>query len=389
LDNLAKYKLTVANIQGQRPWTGWEDFIEYVPTFTYHVLKTDSQLTFTKSNLPLCGQVLLPHTISYVLHYEGYLQDFHKGCTICPKQKPKYYTLPLQSDGFSRYDVNNMAVCNPFQDTSCKVCVEDNVGYEAWASVFRDHLPILYTQCLLMVKIDCGVKSCTNGQYATDYAKKDSNGYVTTSVRCLPCQPGTWLTCQNDANCAYEVPEAPGDFTTEQIYKPNGLEPIGACYPCDTAGGNKVHYGLTNNAVTIRAGSSSPLKWYCPGGSLPPVMCEPPYAGSDTNNTYCVCPSGKYNVQGTKKCEVCPAGFSCDNGWLSECLDGYYQDKPGAATCNLCQFDLTGGGNACEVSGRKMVKCTGSYKSRKPQCVQCNACRRPYETDSAGLVDCY
>lgn len=239
----------------------------------------------------------------------------------------------------------------------------------------------------MMEQVDCGAKSCSNGYYSTTYLNKDSRGYVISHNECLPCKPGTWLTCIDVANCAYDVPESKGTFSGgEQIYKPKGLDPVGACFSCETAGNSKEHYGKTNVAIGIE--SSNPSDWYCPGGNLPPVMCKAPYSGSNTNRTYCACPAGYYNRGGVDPCVVCPPGYRCVDGEQQACPDNYYQDQSGASECLPCL--LNGGlSNSCEINGQKMRKCVGAYKSQPPLCVQCNACRHWYESSSAGVVDCY
>ena len=81
----------------------------------------------------------------------------------------------------------------------------------------------------------------------------------------------------------------------------------------------------------------------------------------------------------------------CPDGERMECPDDTYQDVEGSTMCIPCVAE-GGGTNECEnrkEQSKKMRKCTGVYKAEPPLCVQCNACRRPYDDISPGVIDCY
>ena len=381
---------TVAQIPEQHPNTLNENNDKYVPKFTYAVTRPYINY-LTKTSLPTCGAVLLPNTITYVLNFKDYQYTLGVGSvgfgTTLTIQSPAYFTVPLIPKNKDQLSLNNFAICNPFTQPECTVCVRDNRGVESFVKVYRDDKMLLNVQCVMMEQVDCGVSSCSNGRYSTTYLKRDSRGFLLSKNECLPCKPGTWLTCIDVANCGYDVPETPGTFEGgEQIYRIKGQEPVGSCFTCETAGNSKQHYGMTNKAIGIEESDAS--KWYCPGGDLPPVKCQPPYSGSNSNRTACSCPAGSFNRGGVDPCEVCPPGYSCLDGLQQECPNNYYQDQSGASECLQCL--LQGGlSNFCEISGKKMRKCVGAYKSQYPLCVQCNACRHWYESSSAGVVDCY
>lgn len=379
----------VADIPEQHPYTSDDNLWKRIPSFTYKI-SSDGARPLQSTDLPTCGSVMYPSTLSYVLNYPGYLNDLYPNCgDLCFALRPVFHTLPIMPDSASVLETRFMSICNPFQDTDCKVCVRNNAGVQAHITVLRDNSAVLmYVQCALFEIIDCGVTRCSNGNYATSYLQKDSHGFVISHTQCLPCKPGTWLTCRDDANCAYDVPTSPGDFDGgQQIYQPPGQDPVGGCFACESAG-NKMHYGLTNRKVGIDIGNSNPLGWYCPGGAEPPELCKAPFIGSNTNHTACTCKPGQYLIGGLNPCQTCPAGYYCIDGELRECLDDYHQSKTGGSECSACLLE-TGEPIPCPGSGMKLQKCRGRQKSEPLKCVPCNSCRHDYEFESAGLTDCY
>jgi hypothetical protein len=385
---------TVAQIPEQYPYTINENNDNYVPKFYYEVTPSSNSVFLTTTPLPTCGAVLLPNTVRYVLNFIDYQKKLNTDAngvvgygTFLLSENPEYFTVPLIPKDKKQISLDNLATCNPFMQTDCTACVRDNRGAQSFVRVTRDKKELLNVECVMMEQVDCGVSSCPNGRYSTTFLKRDARGFVISKNQCLPCQPGTWLTCIDVANCAYEVPESPGTFEGgEQIYRIKGQDPVGSCFSCETAGNSKQHYGKTNAAIGIEESDAS--KWYCPGGDLPPVKCKPPYSGSNSKRTACSCPAGSFNKGGVDPCEICPAGYSCLDGLQAECPNNYYQDQSGASECLPCLLD-GGLSNFCEISGKKMRKCVGAYKSQRPLCVQCNACRHWYESISAGVVDCY
>lgn len=56
---------------------------------------------------------------------------------------------------------------------------------------------------------------------------------------------------------------------------------------------------------------------------------------ASSNHDKCVCPKGKYDVNGT--CKVCPKGYMCANGNKTLCSGTKsYQDKTGQSSCKEC-----------------------------------------------------
>lgn len=383
---------SVAEIPVQYPRNADENINKYVPSFQYKITPTTPVNVLVYSRLPTCGSVMQPYHVTYVLNFKGYTHVFYPGCgDLCFELSPEVHDVLISTWDVLQKDITRLAVCNPYSDLNCHICVLDNSGVEATITVYKDRREVLMTaKCVLMEQVDCGAKACINGQYATAYLQLDARGYVVSNTHCKPCPPGTWLTCKDDPNCYYEIPSAPGTFDGgEQIYAVSGEEPVGTCFSCARAGNNKVHYGQTNQKTVIgQASSSGPLPWYCPGSWMPPVLCPAPFLGSNANHTFCACPPGTFIVGGAQSCEPCPPGYMCPEGVMVECPDNFYQDKSGSSMCIPCLFE-GGFSNACELSGRKLRRCVGQYKSQKLTCVYCNACRHPYETESAGVEDCY
>lgn len=365
---------SVAEIPTQLPYDGQIE----APDFVYFHLTFPDDVGITKTSLSTCGKALQPYYITFKISgYDGFVLT-----------GPETLQVPLKS--LSNTPTSSIAGCNPFQDPGCNICVKNNEGRVSDCIIYNDNKFIATIKCLFMEIIDCGKRYCFNGEYASSYVQFNSHGFVSSKTECLPCKRGTWLTCTTYATCSYEIPSSPGTFNSEQIYKLGDQEPVGSCYPCNTAGANKVHYGNTQKAVQITLSNDDPLPWYCPGGAEPPVSCKAPYVGSDKNHMFCVCAPGKYNVQTQDACATCAAGNMCMEGTMTECPDNYYQDKTGASSCVSCLTDV--GNNLCQFNANnrnKMVKCVGPQKSQPPTCVECNACRHPYERSSAGVVDCY
>jgi len=379
----------VADIPEQHPTTSDDNLHNRIPSFTYSI-SSDVGVRLQTTNLPTCGSVMQPSTVSYVVNFPGYLDVLYPGCgRLCFAIPPSYHTLTITPASNLDLETRQMSICNPFQDSNCNVCVLNNAGVRSQISVVRGGSEVLVNvQCVLFQVVNCGEHQCPNGKYATTYLKKDANGFVISNTNCLPCKPGTWLTCRDYANCYYDIPTSPGDFDGgEQVYHPPGLDAVGACFSCESAG-NKMHYGLTNKKSGIYVSNSNPLPWYCPGGDEPPVLCKPPFIGANSNFTACTCSPGKFIVGGTNACQICPPGFMCYDGLLIECPDDYYQDKSGASECNPCLSDANRP-IQCYGSNEKLVMCRGRQKSKRPQCVPCNSCRHDYDTDSAAVNDCY
>jgi len=238
---------------------------------------------------------------------------------------------------------------------------------------------------------DAGPRSCSNGFYASDYLSFDSHGYVSQKIDCVPCAPGTWLTCNSGLSCFYNIPTVGGGFTPPStIFAPGDEIPVKQCYSCDSAGDGKVHYGGTHLNVYIPFGSSDPLLWKCPGGADAPALCNTTiFAGSNADHTQCVCKAGYYAVGGNL-CVPCLAGYMCPDGLLQECPNDSYQDRTGQSSCLVCSTDGTAA-TATTLCGPNQLpnKCVGKYKAVAPKCYGCNQCIRDYTGSNAGQVPCY
>jgi hypothetical protein len=364
----------------------WDEFTGYVPSFSYSLTASTPFKALKTTDLLTCGQVLQQGYINFEKKQFNIQQGFFYG-SLQISLNPKTDSTPA---------LVLIPKCNPYMDTNCKACAKDNAGYEATVSVYREDQgdPVAKIQCVHFDQLDCGARTCKQGEYASGYITFDSNGFVTAKTSCVPCAPGTWLTCINDASCTYNIPAAAGAFETAgQIYRPDDQEPVGACYTCKSAGNRKVHYGQTNRIVKVEPEPREPLPWYCPGGDAPPVLCLDPFIGATADLTACACKPGYFQNAAGAACQICPKGSKCPEGKRTECPDDTYQDKEGSTSCTSC---LSEGGdtNACETtlrgaSAKKMRKCIGVYKSEPPLCVLCNMCKRPYDDISPGVIECY
>ena len=379
---------TVAEIPTEQS-NGLDEIINNrIPEFFFYLKVQEPRNTLTKSDLPSCGEVLKP----------GYI--LFKQLSIDVK-KSTYHKIELKP-GKDTPGMDSILNCNPFTNTDCKGCAVGQAGVEAQLTVTRGESEamglgvsvltkrLMLSKCVFFRQADCGPKFCSNGEYASEFLVTDINGYSVSKNTCVPCSPGTWLTCIDDAACTYNIQKTPGSLETNgKIYKPDGLDLVGKCFDCKSAGNNKVHYGKTSKKTIIQEGAGDPLRWYCPGGSDPPVLCPLPFAGANANFTACVCQPGQYLSLGYG-CQICPSGSMCPNGERIECPDGTYQNNTGATMCNSCLF-ADGMSNECEsrFPPKKMRKCKFPYKSEIPLCVGCNACIRPYGGVSAGTVECY
>ena len=369
----ARLPQKISDVGQQIPQTGIEHRTHVFPAFVYDFssLSIMTDLQTKSSSLPSCGQLFSP----------GYVVYFLTGTN-------EHYNIPITpSSASSSYDLNSIMNCNPWKDAACSSCPHVNKAYSVHFTLIRDDIGALLAEanCLLVIITDCGVNTCSNGEYASEYLQENAHGSVTSHTICLPCAPGTWLTCINDASCSYNIPQANERFYGgTAIYSPAGQVPVGKCFNCSTAA-SKEHYGKTPYAVKTPP-LKTPLPWICPGGALPPKLCQAPYVGSDENNTRCVCSAGSYPIGGDT-CAVCSPGTMCPGGVMQVCPDDYYQDQSGATSCNSC-LSPTGTAPRCNATS-SMRKCTGVFKAQSPQCVSCNMCRREYISDPAGQVDCY
>lgn len=349
----------------------------FYPTFEYTLEFTKPLKRITTTELNTCGYELFPGYVTFLKRINLLTFGEQRHIQLLPKTP----TTPAYLD---------IAICNPFQD-ACQACMLGDTGYEATLMIYRNpDVGLQFTKkCAFFTQKDCGVRSCNKGQFASNYLSMDENGFVLSNTKCLPCAPGTWMTCINDANCAYTIPTSPGGFEGGgAFYHPHGVDPVGACYDCAYAGGQKIHYGQTSRKTIIEASATEPLPWYCPGGDSPPIPCSFPYAGANENGTGCICREGYFPVNSDMKCQLCPPGTMCPKGEKIVCPDDTFQNNAGATSCEPC-LGYDGQPLFCQIPGKKMRKCNGRFKSEIPLCVGCNQCKHPYDLLSPGSIECY
>jgi len=271
---------------------------------------------------------------------------------------------------------------------------------------------ILDTTCTYCERIDTSKRNCSNGEYASNYLNVDDEDIVVNQVQCLPCPPGTWMTCMEKSACSWPIPQSasakynPGkDFWMPKDYNGRLLVPVGSCLPCEYAGGSKSHYGddLTKSSFIMATPSTdflttSPsqrtqgLPWHCPGGASAPRMCNvTDTQGDPLTSDKCVCRLG-LALRTDDTCQPCPRGNRCNRGFADACPDHTHQPLEGQTECLNCTSDGTERGAPMAYCGQNMQlrKCTGVHKASPMQCVNCNQCRKMYLPSNAeGKVDCY
>lgn len=398
---------TVSQIPVQYPLTGPDNEIKYYPVFSVELSSTVqiSQIQAQGSmykDWKTCGAILQPFYITLEFNFPGYFEKFKPGLkSVLMKFPPDSRHVDLTYSATNLFEQNSagFSLCNPYINKNCDICVNSNKIFRTNIDLIRKdsstgifgqisyiEKTLMKNYCLFMESMDCGPKTCNNGEYSTEYLRVNSAGWVTSKNKCLPCPPGTWLTCINDMQCTYDIPSSPGSYEPgEDMHSQDFQSPVGSCFTCDSAG-RKVHYKKTSAKQIIDAYARLPLPWICPGGSGAPRMCPPQFVGADANFSSCVCKPGEYQVAGDR-CEACPAGSRCPDGAREDCPDDFYQSEVGQVDCLPC-LSPTGIPLGCPFN-TSMRKCTGQYKKEAPFCVTCNMCARDYVSHPAGRVDCY
>lgn len=379
------------------------DFVNAVPSYYYYLFPAPLTATIptgeTDLSLPLCGQIVSQTQVTYVLHPPRYsatgLQEGGETQTFILPLNPDASVLSHPSD----CDPVVSDACQSYQMSQAYVATLQIWIPDTWSPSDPLHAfpPAASAQsvwsvtCQLMYLQDAGPRTCPNGYYASAYLSLDSFGYVSNKVDCVPCAPGTWLTCNSGLNCFYNIPTVGHDFSPpSSIYPVADQVPVKKCFSCPSAGSGKVHYGGTHLSVYVPFGPSVPLLWKCPGGADAPALCNATtFAGSNANHTLCVCKVGDYSVGGNL-CVPCLAGHMCPDGFLQECPDNYYQDQTGQSSCLVCTTDGTAA-TATTLCGPNQLpnKCVGQFKAVAPKCYGCNQCIRDYTGSNSGQVPCY
>jgi hypothetical protein len=268
-------------------------------------------------------------------------------------------------------------------------------------------------------------------------AIKDVNGRAARFSRpqCTKaCPEGTWLTCTDEARCAYVSPGAEtmgivksvsqerlaaGDELLKSARQrmelrekeirqwvrqnkaatglggagpgtdvPVSLElgvPFDTCYPCSLAGGLR-HFGrrVSGDSALLEKGY---LPFECPGGVEGPRECGVNEVSRVDNLTLasgrCGCRAGLYR-EGQSGCMPCPAGHLCVFG-------------AGPEPCPLDTFSVAGS-SACTACGKSagmcaahqaLTRCSGvGAQTRDSRCVDCNDCEEVSGSLTYGAVPC-
>ena len=384
------------------------DSVNAVPPNYYYLFPLPYVATIpageTDLSLPVCGQIVSPGYVVFVLHAPNSLYGKIVSGLTSESVDAEYYNVPLTADGSV---LGQLSDCDPVVTATCAAATVGSAyvaNLQIWIpNVYSPGDPLhwlppvasaqkVYSQdCMLMYLKDAGVKTCPNGYYASDYVTYNSQGFVSNSVECLPCRPGTWLTCNTGSSCLYQIPTRGSGFQPPNtIYNIADQVPVGKCFSCDTAGGGKEHYGGAPNAIFIGLAATTPLPWICPGGAEPPQKCNLTiYVGANANGSECVCNAGRYPAGGDL-CVPCDPGYMCPQGERQECPDNSYQNLASQTSCVLCSLNGNASGVLIPCGPNQLLsKCVYPYKSVAPKCVGCNMCRRDYIQSRAGQVPCY
>lgn len=375
-----------------------DQWFQYI-TFWYRV--TDILKTTDFDAYPSCRDVVgYPPTATFHYHQPG------SGSLEPHIQR----TYTLQPKGEKQPSLGSMSSC------CASICggkmIYRLVTYIEFGFTKPGREEVIYGEvCTLCSRTDTGVRNCSDGQYATNYLKIDSEGIQVNPVQCLPCPPGTWMTCAEKSNCTWPIPLTASDYNPgKDFWMPKNSDgkyytPIGTCLPCESAGSSKSHYGdYPGKASFIQATPSyeftttSPeartvgLPWYCPGGNLAPRMCTiPDTHGDPLTSERCVCKAG-FALTVSNTCATCPRGNRCKRGFAEACPDHSHQPNTGQIDCINCTSDGTERGVPTAYCGQssQLRKCISVYKASPLLCVNCNQCRKMYLPNNAGgKVDCY
>ena len=315
----------------------------------------------------------------------------------------------------------------------------------------RDYKGFSHT-CVMCAPVPCtdAELSCPNGLVVASSgsspqilsSKKNTNGRPGrfNKPECtIACPPGTWLTCTDEASCAYVAPsqETIGilqsvdqgrldraqtdpllwkrlkvlmDAKENEIRRwvqqnkastgaggtgadvPTSLGlgvPVDTCYPCSSAGGLQ-HFGrrvLTDPGLQNRGF----LQFECPGGVFGPQMCAAGEVSQINATTLtsspCGCMEGRFRDQ-QGVCMPCLAGHRCRfgatfAGGIEACpVDTY--SLAGSSACTPCGKEAS----ACP-SHQALTRCIGAgFQTRDSRCVDCNECVEISGSQTPGAKPC-
>lgn len=238
-------------------------------------------------------------------------------------------------------------------------------------------------------KVDCSPGSYSK-QAASECTTCPDGEYISTSgnSNCLACPEGTFRSSKYSAIACEACPATTyGNVTSLTTSNCSGLCPAGhACpegtidpEPCEngewSAEGSSIcskcavgHYGVGTNSNENCTGLCE-AGYFCAEGSTSSKSSK-----CSQNNPLMYCEEGTsapqqamdgyFTIGATTSTrtsqEICPTGYKCIGGVLSECTDGTYQDEEGQTECNTC--------GTCD-SDQYLEDCDGSSAG---ECTSCS-----------------
>jgi len=364
-------------------WYNWEAEI------------TEAQYSFecNPASIPVAdGIIPCMYMAAEGLHVQVYVKGLSDPSTTKTISKFSPY-----DDGYTT-NMNDYGCCNNNPADMCNIHTYCMSVKTCTMTVYKvqDGIPKYADKgsCSVCRPTNCK-NTCSNGQYASAYPEIEA--VLKTNIArldCNACEPGTWLTCQEQETCTWNIPEtppAPTNLGPNIYHLLNG--PMLSCYPCVLAGGT-LHY---NYVGSTKYSLVDPTKaWICPGGALPPVNC-PVNKVNDANYSSCVCHSG-YFGKGDEACTICPPGNFCLNGEKTPCPLHQYQKDEGQTSCLSCTTTglSTGQGMVVCNTGQQLAWCDPTVDNSQNQalgrnCMPCKQCKRPFVVDAgvAGMRNCY
>jgi len=259
-------------------------------------------------------------------------------------------------------------------------------------------------RCLVCQTVPCEPFSCPNGRVAGRAFRTEAaflNKVMERQSCGRACAVGTFLTCKREGACWYkpvtEYEMWTGAEGMRAWWSYNAFEnasdvnlvhpdvrtpPVLDCYPCLFAD-RRTHFGL---AMSTDRGLAQKgfLRFYCPGGALPPEDCplnQVSKVDPATNTSgACGCAGGYYWSDAEGRCALCPPCHFC--AWegrqppvRKECPNDTFSEG-GAEACRRCNT-----GRQCDV-GQALTRClqngatgeSGKFQGRDSECVMCAEC---------------
>jgi hypothetical protein len=244
--------------------------------------------------------------------------------------------------------------------------------------------------------------TCRNGFYAARMLLSISFSLYSLAVEyptCVPCQVGTWNTCQSFANCTYPVQHIGESFLlwrkrvkltySSDINLPatnQELSLVGSCLPCRDSIFSNTHFGMTMMGYGLMFNyNSEAIPYRCLGGDFPPLPCgNNALAPVDSlgRAVRCACGAGTYDkssgvsyemlsytkVQPDVSCVPCDPGYACSGASRRICSVGEFSTG-GASSCTLCTRDH------CPDPRQLRPICESGSVRDEIVCVSCRQCK--------------